>query len=52
MCELLKRILHGQVKKDSFYRHIGLSSRGDFAPVTRHFFAPSLYILMRRISTI
>ena len=24
---------------------IVLSSPGDFAPVTRHFFAPSLYIL-------
>ena len=45
MSKLLKRILHGQVKKDSFYRQIVLSSRGDFAPVTPHFLAPSLYIL-------
>ena len=32
-------------KTDSFYRQIVLSSRRDFAPVTQHFFAPSLYIL-------
>ena len=38
-----KRILHGHVKK-SFYRQIVLSFRRDFAPVTRQFFAPSLYI--------
>ena len=31
--------------KDSFYRQIVLSSRRNFLPVTRHFFAPSLYIL-------
>ena len=36
---------HTQVKKDSFYRQIVLSSQRDFAPVTRHFFAPSLDII-------
>ena len=45
MSKLKKRILYGQVKKDSFYRQIVLSFRQDFAPVTRQFFAPSLYIL-------
>ena len=32
-------------KKYSFYRQIVLSFRRDFAPVTRPFFGPSLYIL-------
>ena len=45
MSKLKKQILHGQVKKDSFYRQILLSFRRDFAPLTRQFFAPSLYIL-------
>ena len=45
MSKLKKQILHGQVKKYSFYRQIVLSFRRDFAPVTRHFFAPSLYML-------
>ena len=45
MSKFKKRILHGQVKKDSFYRQSVLSFRRDFAPVTRQFFAPSLYIL-------
>ena len=40
-----KNGFYSQVKKDSFYRQIVLSSRRDFAPVTRRFFAPSLYIL-------
>ena len=45
MSKLKKRILHGQVKKKLFYRQIVLSFRRDFAPVTRQFFVPSLYIL-------
>ena len=42
---LKKRSLYGQIRKDSFYRQIVLSFRRDFSPVTRQFFAPSLYIL-------
>ena len=45
MSKLYKRILHGQVKKIHFIDSFVLSSRRYFAPVTRHFFAPSLYIL-------
>ena len=33
-------------KKDSSYRQIVLSFRRDFAPVTRQFFAPSLYNIL------
>ena len=45
MSKLKKWVLHGQVKKDSFYRQIVLTLPRDFVPVTRQFFAPSLYIL-------
>ena len=45
MSKFKKRVLHGQVKKDSFYRQIVLQFWRAFAPVTRQFFAPSLYIL-------
>ena len=46
MSKLLKRILCGQVNKifTINYWQIVLSSRRDVTPVTRHIFAPSLYL--------
>ena len=45
MSKLQKLILNGQVKEDSFYRHIVPSSGRDFAPVTRHFWRLNCNIL-------
>ena len=45
MSMLYNRIIHGQVKKIFILSTAVCYRLGEFAPVTRHFFAPSLYIL-------